>query len=890
MKKNLFNGLLVLAVASVGMGTFSSCKDDNGDQLSIVESKIDQLEAELSELKNCKGYCEQARKELEARLVALIEKYKAELDSNLADHEQRIKALEDEIKEINKSIASINTSITEFGNRIAELEAFKDKFSVLDPDAVNTFMQEHNLATNSTITNILNDIQVIQNNYVNKTDFEALQTIVNNLSGEVGNLSSTVQNLQNQFAELDKKVQDGVNAWAWINANKGRIDNLEKADQDLLALINKNTADILTNKEEIAKLKEQMSAIEVNVNNNTNLISALQGDVETINQNISDMKSEFAALQDRVAANEAAIQALKQDIDKLFGLTDRLNKLVTGIINQATTNPVFGTFNLPINVRNNMLITYFGSASHSYTFPSYSSAAEYNGEMVLTTKDIEMLQASGNFKQFSMTEGDVLMDTEDGNAGMVFMTINPNNVDFTGINLSMVNSQDVESGMKLKNLKRSDKELTFGISRAANNGFYEAQATIDPAHVNDVAVKIEPGLKSAFKNALENRGKKDFAQLAKVLYNQVTDILPANGLKAAWTAPDGSGNIKEYAVYSNYDIAATAISPLSFKFMEGTSVNHRLPVITPLSEFKLDKSKLTFDIDVPPFHVNDIELHFSLDHVNITEAGDIFVTIKVPVEVDPETGKVIKEKDVTVNLKEDIDKVLAQIEKDLNGTIDDWNYNIEHDFKEALEKLSRDIEKQVDDMMNNVMGQIDSQLGNMIDEINKEVNDAIGGYINDANKIINKYNELANKINEILENPNSYLQSMACYKGTDGDFHQLSNSFNMPSPFKLAGGNAIAIYMTTYNAEIVVPSYKKFIAVTNVWNVATGKSAQDGDAEAKQLLIEANNQQYMNQPLTGKQHRVAFTANKAGFKYEIVYSALDYRGWTSTRKYYVEVK
>ena len=848
MKKNLINGLLVLAVASVGAGTFSSCKDNNGDELSVTQARVDALEIEILELRKCKQYCEEAREALKKELMILI----GQLQDKDKEQDARIGKLE-------QDIINIYASITTLDQRITELEEFKTKFEVLDPQAILEFMEAHSLATNEVINNILNDIDYIKNNYVTKEEFN---TTINNIKNEINT----------KYNELSEKAENGVKAWAWIEANKARLDALEKADEEMKA---KHEADIIN-------LQNQITEIENKVTQNTSLIEILQGDVK-------DLQANFESLQDRVAANEAAIKELRNDVNNLFGLVDRLNKMVTGIINQATTNPVFGTFNLPINVRSNMLITYFGSAETSYTFPSHSSAAEYNGDLVFSDKDMQMLQGSGNFKSLAVAPGDVLMDTEDGNAGMVFLTINPNNVDFTGMNLPLVNSQDVESGMKLKNLKKSDKVLDFGYTRAANNGFYEAQATLAPENVNDVAVNIEPGLKSAFKDVLENRGKKDFAQLAKLLYNQFSGILPANGLKAAWTAPDGQGNIKEYAVYSNYDLAATAVSPLSFKFMEGQSINHKLPIITPISGFEFDKDQFKFDIKLPDFSIKDPNFDIKLSEIDITPEGELEITITIP-KYDAE-GNQIGTEDVKYAITDDTNNLLKYLEQQFNGTIiPQWNKDIEDAFRKAFNDLRDDVYAQVDKVLEDVMGQVNENLGNIIDEINKEVDDALGGYINNVNKVIDKYNKVADKLNKFLDNPNHMLQSMMCYKGTDGDFHQMSNSKDMPSEFRLAGGNAISLYLTSYNAEIIAPSFKKFVGITNVWNNETGASAQDGDAACLELLNKANNLQYMNQPITGKQHRVAFSADKAGYTYEIVYSALDYRGWTSSRKYYVTIK
>ena len=841
MKKNLFNGLLILAIASAGVGTFSSCTDDNGDDLSITNAKVNALEIELDNLKDCKKLCEERWNELDER------------------HER------DRIK-LEADIAGLDA-------RISELEKLMDRLKDLDPAKINEFMEIHSLATNEVIENILNDIEELKSNINEIKDNSVDKGAFNEAYTEIINNINNIKNDINvKYSELDKKAEDGVKAWAWIEANKNRLDVLEQSSEEFKEFKEKYQAEIETIKNSINEIAGKLDAEKIRI--------------DDLDSRVGELEAQFTDLSSRVSANEAAIEALQDKVSKLFGLVDRLNKLVTGIINQATTNPVFGYFNLPINVRSNMLMTYYGSAETDYTFPSESSAAEFNSDQIITNEDIEMLKASGNFQSFSVKPGDVLMDTNEGNAGMIFVTVNPNNVDFTGVQLPIVNSQDKESGIKLSGLKRSDKTLSFGYTRAADNGFYEAKATLSPEKVNDVAVNIEPGLKSAFKGVLQNRGKKDFAQLAKALYSQFSDILPANGLKASWTAPDGEGNEKTYSVYSNYDLAATAFSPLSFKFMEGQSIDHQLPIITPISGFEFDKDKFSFDIKIPAIDIDDPDFIIDLKDVHFDRYGNIKISIEVPT-YDSEGNATTTT--VEYDFTDDINKIIGDLESRLNETVNsEWNEEIRNACYNTFIKLKKDIQKQIDDMIEDVKGQMDDNIKDVIEEINKEIHDATDGYINDANKLIDKYNKVADKLNKFLQNPNHMLQTMMCYKGTDGDFHQLSNSKDMPSPFVLKSGNAISLYPTSYSAEIVAPSFKKFIAVTNVWN-EDGKDAHS-DATCKELLIKANSQEFMNQPITGKAHRVAFTADKAGYTYEIVYSALDYHGYTSTRKYYVTVK
>ena len=132
---------------------------------------------------------------------------------------------------------------------------------------------------------------------------------------------------------------------------------------------------------------------------------------------------------------------------------------------------------------------------------------------------------------------------------------------------------------------------------------------------------------------------------------------------------------------------------------------------------------------------------------------------------------------------------------------------------------------------------------------------------------------------------------MMVYKGADGQYHQLSTSPAMPTPLNIDGGDAMTFLPTTYTGEIAVPVYKKFIGVTNVWDSYDPSiSAQNGDNICIQYAKDANDQFLMGTPVMGKTHRVPFKVNRKGYTYEIVYSALDYKGVTSTRKYYVTIK
>lgn len=105
----------------------------------------------------------------------------------------------------------------------------------------------------------------------------------------------------------------------------------------------------------------------------------------------------------------------------------------------------------------------------------------------------------------------------------------------------------------------------------------------------------------------------------------------------------------------------------------------------------------------------------------------------------------------------------------------------------------------------------------------------------------------------------------------------------------MAGGNAIELILTSYNAEIAVPAYKKYIVVTNVYKNGDKSVNADNNTECLDVLKAANGAKFFNEVLDGQQLRVTLSASKPGYTYEIAYQALDYHGITSTRKYYIQV-
>lgn len=877
--------------------------------------------------------------------IAALEKRVKKLEDQMTDVLQRLATVEGDLAKAQQDIIDAQAAIGDNTTKINQILAMFDVQSgsanggdlvVTDPttgqgvklqDVINTvnaliYTLQQDLAAlkqdmadqKAALEQEIEDLRAeVAAGYVTKEEFEQYQDyvaqLVSSLQQSISLNEMRITALENELVDLKPEIQKGVDAYDWAARNEARIVALEA----LLAQIPDEYATKAELQKAVEGLQDEIDAIVTELNAaienfsttitdlTNSLVDQLSDLSSALDSNVSRLDGLFSTLSSKVDALEVRMSAVETKVDTALGMTerinDRLNKLVTGVLVQGTYNPVLGSFALPVGIQSNMLMAYTGWSSTNVTFPNNSSAAEYNNELWLNSADMNILRQGANFNQLSFYQGDFLCEETEGNAGTVYVTINPSNVDFTGATLPLVNSRDEESSVKLSALKKSDKLLEFGYSRA-DNGFYEATASIlSQEDALAAKVEIEPTLKPAVKEALKMIKDRKFSagslvDLGQAIYKQFNGILPAYAMKAAWTAQDINGIDINHAVYSQYNLAATCFQPLSFKFLYDANLPN-LPVITPLSGYEFDLSKFTFNMDFPEVTINGVTLDFTLQHIDINVTGDIVVTIKVPDVIDNHDGTyTVTEKDVDVKITPaDLAGFIAEVESSINGTIDGWNTSIQAEFENAMNTLVDQIQTQVNDMLASVEGQINQDIKDLIQDLEDEVNGQLTNAINKANHYINIYNSVAERLNAYINNANNYLQVMMIYKGADGQYHQLSTNPAMPTPLNLDGGDAMEFLPTTYTGEIAVPVFKKFIGVTNVWDSYDPSiSAHNGDNICIQYAKDANDQYLMDTPVMGKTHRVPFKVNRKGYTYEIVYSALDYKGVTSTRKYYVTIK
>ncbi|MBO7247265.1 MAG: hypothetical protein J6V02_02855, partial [Bacteroidaceae bacterium] len=396
--------------------------------------------------------------------------------------------------------------------------------------------------------------------------------------------------------------------------------------------------------------------------------------------------------------------------------------------------------------------------------------------------------------------------------------------------------------------------------KSITNGLYEADVVLDKSSIDLVKINIESSLKSSLKDILESFQTKskqvDFTGLAVAVAKQMTNFMDAYAVNAEWT-----DSLGEHAVYSNYDIAATAFKPLSYSFLKGHSFG-KLPMISEFDHINLDDINLNFNLNFDPIAINS-NVNVQLNQVVINK-GNIDVVVNI----------------AGTSYPVDINSLIDEIQKQIN----DANAEITEEIEEQLKDQIDSIEDEINSYLSTMIGDINSQLGDVNDLVNQfnGIDDKVNSAIDKVNSYIPRINNFTKKINSRLDNLNAYLQVTMLYETADGDFAQLSNSGAGAS--QIVAGKDAVLYPTSYTADLVVPAYKKFIAFTKVNGVS--------DSDQAALLSQLNTGDYLNTVLEGntKAIKLNIPSSFSGKTLELTYSALDYSGYSSTRKFYIYVK
>lgn len=548
----------------------------------------------------------------------------------------------------------------------------------------------------------------------------------------------------------------------------------------------------------------------------------LKGKVDGVDGRLQAI--EKLRLTDSIAAKKIT-DALNNRLDSVSGSLDKaLNSLVEqkldGITVNATENPVTGYWNASFLGLNLKLASSF-----------YGVAAEGNEDW-----DVKANQVLG----------------KGGNAGYLYVSLNPTEIDPSLVKVELVNSQgEPAKGFKLGDIDNTDKVLTFGTKAAtvSANGFYQVPVIAsDPQ--ND-GVEFDKGaLAAAAKNALnELRNPKendlDLSMIASALYKNIP-VLTAYGVKAEYYLYNPNTETLELTktvkhAVSDYDIAAFAVKPVSYNFLKDNATldklsdwaveNFRLPSLSS----KLDKV------------IDALNVEISYDKADEFYTYSVITPNGLFCQQDG-NDVVIYGQGTDLNNGQLIDGELYRIK---NATVEKKFISTGGSAAEFVFVI-----KTKDSTIADLLASANKQIAGKLQPIKNVLSNVNAKWEN----VIAKVNPLLSKVASKIGSANKLLQPTILYVDQNGNPNTLSTIGGRLGT-RFVGTGATTLYATSWTAELLAPAYKKSISVLEKGATVT---LADGTTSAAE-------------PFDGSINKVIFNATKAG-TYTIVYKAIDYSG------------
>lgn len=774
--------LLLTAVIGGAIAAFNSCTDYESDYVNDLQFQIDTINNGIDQV---------IKADIKALQEALDKMKQSQVNDSTA-----LDTLKDQLSQIlginfndKVSVAEKTAVIDSLSNMLASISAFDSLYKTEYGSNINELILWHDTVRKAVVDAYQAKLLANKANRLAEKD-----------SVEIVKLTHYVDSVADTLLVLAKKYTDSVRV---------HVDTMLASKVDTATL---NTV--------IKAYQKADSLLGKRIDSIALVTLALADSIDTIKVRIDSI--------------EARLSRVETEINKI---NTKLEKMVTGIMVQATENPIFGSLMTPLGINSSILASFYGEAgSYDVEFPAqntlnYVDAAEFIDFSSIATGEVVA------------SAGDKIIS----DSAKLYLTINPNTVNFDGLKVAMVNSMDVMAPGydSLLVEKCDDKVLKFGMGTkaAADNGFYVAKVALTDPDAAKLNIDVD-AMKNAAKNFINNRSMSSLANVGVQVINQLNGKLDAYAIKASWN--DGE---KDHSVYSQYNLAAATLKPLSYEFMKGAT-GPSLPLLpdlqTYLANHGISISGLTYNpitaspmdvtLEIPDVTTADIS-------INGGSVGAISGTV---------TGTTVAIGPITIAGTATVNSVAN---KPTTVTIP----------ASAMQSLIDQLNAQVGGMI----GQANTMLG----QYDRVVSIAQSTFIDRINSYINR-------INKVLSNPNQLLQITMLFDNAGGSFSQLSGAQGFGT--KMAVGATGVLYPTSFTAELLAPAYKKFIAVTDVRPL-------EGGATIASAVSAANSQENFAEVLNGDVRQISFTPSVAG-EYEISYTAVDYFGKITARKFYIRAE
>lgn len=659
--------------------------------------------------------------------------------------------------------------------------------------------------------------------FVSCTDHEsdsAYNTSVS-LADAIAKQKADLLNLNEWLGEL-KKQQPSL-----ADAIDARIQENKEAIEKLMAenFVTYGKLDAAIQETEAYKgLKNEIAAIEkLRVKDSTafaRMDSTLQAKIDTLGTKVNSIEE----MQGK----------MKTALDYL------VNKNLSNIAINATENPVTG----------------------------YWNAAFLGSQLNLVSSFYGVAKADGN-EDWGIKGNKVI--GENGNAGYIYVSLNPTELDPSLVEVELVNSQgEPAKGFKLGKIENTDKVLTYGYTRATSkNGFYQIPVIASEPQNDDFALD-KGSLKEAAKTVLgelkDPKGNDlDLSKVAAALYkNNLNNKLTAYTVKATYYLYDAEIGeyVKKTQVAPTYNLAAFAVRPLSFKFLENNAnldklsgwavENFRLPSLSTELE-KIAKAldvKITYD-KADEFYTYTLIASNTMFCEQVGNNVVIYNDAKVAWDASGHDYKVIERGHVYKTLE--------------NSTLETQVFAVDDD--EVGERIYSI--KTKDTTIADLLASANEQIANKLQPVKNVLSNVNAKWEN----VIAKVNPLLKKVSSKIGSANKMLQPTILYVDQNGNPNTLSTIGGRLGT-RFVGTGATTLYATSWTAELLAPAYKKqiFVKEPGAEILVNGKATKEGET------------------FDGSLNKVIFNATKGNTTYTIVYKAVDYSGAEVEKTFYVNVK
>lgn len=806
MKRKITNMLLAGVFVLAASSTVVSCKDYEGDDYQQAQYDMSQLDATMQ---------------------GKVTKLNQRLDSlkNVLDEFKSTACNADQCRNM---FATLTTRIDSLANvskthiTDADLQGIRDRLTALEG-------KSDDLSWKQEIADLWTAINSIKPG--TPYDDTEVRNLITNLSNRVDELTTKVNNAatKQELQELKDRV-DGLAAYdekqdEIINGLKDKLATLEGTQSDLKEAIR------VINEETIPALKQDYTQ---KVNEANTKAQEAKNAADAADKKAQEAKdsadSYYQKAMDAINATNSTVGNLEE------ATVDMVATLLTQVIIQSTYSPAVGELALPLDVQANTLITYYGNNSgQAFQFPTRNSSYFYKASEAEAISPSDLANAEN---KVTVANGQLIdQDGDEGNAGHLYVTINPNTVNASGVQFALVNSQGEKSAIKVGKAEKSNRVLTWGYTRAANEGnnFYDIPTTINADNLEACKLDINrTGLRTAVKKFIQERNgnntKASFKSLAKevaqFVYENMNGVSPRLALSSVYKVGTKQANMKTLTNVSEMSIMGTAIKPLGFGAFDQIDNMQTVPGLE---------------------RVESIISKF----VNNIEVGKI--------KVDPGVDKIDRMREVGLLTRNGQDYFIT-VKYDVNG--------VEQETKVKINDQIDDLLKIVNDTLTHANNSAVEKFNQSIDALNSIIEEMRGGYEVDLSdtkaNLITKADNYLNRLNTRFvywfnRVVGASLQPCMLYDGADGYAHRLISGVGGVR----VKGTSINLVPTTYTYELLAPAYKKFITVTNHKMSGTN----------------------LNKVINGDVRNVTITGLKSGETYNILYEAVDYNGKVAARQY-----